>query len=79
MQVTNLESVTQNKAVKRFHELNFTTFATGDSYNDTGMIQEANNACFFRAPDNVLADFPAFKGVNEFSELKEIISALPVR
>jgi phosphoserine/homoserine phosphotransferase len=69
----------KTQAVKRFHDLNFTTFATGDSYNDTGMIQEANNACFFRAPQNVLDDFPAYKGVNEFSELKDIISALPVR
>lgn len=69
----------KTKAVQRFHDLNFTTFATGDSYNDVGMIQEANNACFFRAPDNVLADYPDYKGVNEFAELKEIISALPVR
>lgn len=69
----------KTKAVKRFHDLNFTTFATGDSYNDTGMIQEANHACFFRAPQNVLDDFPAYKGVTEFSELKDIISALPVR
>ncbi len=69
----------KRKAVQHFHQLNFTTFATGDSYNDVGMIEEANNACFFRAPDNVLADYPDYKGVNEFDELKEIISALPVR
>jgi len=66
----------KRKAVQHFHELNFSTFATGDSYNDVGMIQEANHACFFRAPENVLRDYPEYKGVNEFSELKERLSFL---
>lgn len=61
----------KTKAIQAFRQLNFRTFATGDSYNDTGMIQEADHACFFRAPDNVLADFPAFDGLQEFSELQD--------
>jgi phosphoserine/homoserine phosphotransferase len=63
----------KTNAIKRFRELNFETFATGDSYNDTGMIQEADHACFFRAPENVLADYPAFKGYGEFDELKVLL------
>jgi phosphoserine / homoserine phosphotransferase len=66
----------KTKAVHRFKELNFETFATGDSYNDTGMIQAADHACFFRAPKNVLADFPAYKGYTEFAELKTLLSNL---
>jgi hypothetical protein len=37
------------------------------------MIQEADHACFFRAPENVLADYPAFKGYGEFDELKVLL------
>ena len=63
----------KTKAVQHFKELNFQTFATGDSYNDTGMIQAADHGCFFRAPQNVLADYPNFKGYTEFAELKELL------
>lgn len=66
----------KTKAVKAFKDLNFKTFATGDSYNDTGMIQEADHACFFRAPKNVLSDYPDFKGLESFDQLKEEISAI---
>ena len=66
----------KTKAVKAFRELNFKTFATGDSYNDTGIIQEADHACFFRAPQNVLDDFPAFKGLDSFEELREEITKI---
>jgi phosphoserine / homoserine phosphotransferase len=63
----------KTKAVQAFKKLNFSTFACGDSYNDVGMIQEADYSCFFRAPDNVLADYPDYKGVYQFDDLKPII------
>ena len=66
----------KTNAVKRFRELNFETFATGDSYNDTGMIQEADHACFFRAPQNVLDDYPAYKGVESFEDLQLVIEKI---
>lgn len=64
----------KTNAIRRFRELNFETFATGDSYNDTGMIQEADHACFFRAPQNVLDDYPDYEGVETFENLKNVIS-----
>jgi phosphoserine / homoserine phosphotransferase len=63
----------KRKAVQAFKNLNFTTFACGDSYNDVGMIEEADNSCFFRAPENVLKDYPAYKGLYQFDELKSYI------
>ncbi len=63
----------KRKSVHAFKKLNFTTFACGDSYNDVGMIEDADHSCFFRAPDNVLADHPKFKGVYHFDDLKKII------
>jgi phosphoserine/homoserine phosphotransferase len=66
----------KTNAIRRFRELNFATFATGDSYNDVGMIQEADHACFFRAPDRVLVDYPSFKGYRDFFELREVIEQI---
>ncbi len=50
----------KTKSVKALKGLNFFTAAMGDSYNDTGMIQAADVSCFFRSPQSVLDDFPAY-------------------
>jgi len=60
-------------AVEAFKSLNFKVFAAGDSYNDISMLQTADKACLFRAPDTVKAEFLHFKAVEEYRELmKEV-------
>ena len=60
-------------AVEAFKSLNFKVFAAGDSYNDISMLQTADKACLFRAPDSVKTEFPHFKAVEEYRELmKEV-------
>ena len=58
-------------AVTAFKSLNFKVIAAGDSYNDTAMLEEADAGILFRAPDNVVREFPQFPVVREYSELKE--------
>ncbi len=60
----------KREAVKAFHELNFTAYAAGDSYNDTSMLGEADEGILFMAPDNVIAEFPQFPAVNTYEELR---------
>lgn len=63
-------------AVKAFHSLNYRVIAAGDSYNDTSMLSEADAGILFKAPANVIQEFPQFPAVNEYSELrKEFIKA----
>jgi phosphoserine/homoserine phosphotransferase len=57
-------------SVKAFHSLNFKVYAAGDSYNDTTMLGEADAGFLFNAPDNVIVEFPQFKTVNNYEELK---------
>lgn len=57
-------------SVKAFHSLNFKVYAAGDSYNDTTMLAEADAGFLFKAPDNVIAEFPQFPQVNSYDELK---------
>ena len=62
--------------VKAFHELNFRVIAIGDSYNDTTMLREADAGILFRAPKNVIAEFPQFPAVHSYENLKqEVIKA----
>jgi len=64
----------KTKAVKAFQGLNYTVTAIGDSYNDMGMIQQANHGILFRPPDKVRAEFPQFPVAMDYAALKEEIS-----
>jgi phosphoserine/homoserine phosphotransferase len=58
-------------AVEALRALNFRVAAAGDSYNDVHMLRAAHTATFFRAPDGIRSEFPEYKNLTEFSELKE--------
>jgi phosphoserine/homoserine phosphotransferase len=61
----------KRQCVKAFHQLNYRVIASGDSYNDTTMLAEADAGILFRAPDNVIAEFPQFPSVTSYEELKQ--------
>ena len=60
-------------SVKAFHDLRYRIFAAGDSYNDTTMLSEADSGFLFRAPDNVIEEFPQFPVTKEYDELRVFI------
>lgn len=60
-------------AVLAFRQLNFDVVATGDSYNDTTMLAEANRGILFRPSENVREEFPQFPTADTFSDLLEHI------
>jgi len=62
-------------AVKSLHALNFKVVAAGDSYNDTGMLSEADKGILFDAPANVIREFPQFPVTTNYEELKDQIRA----
>src|SRR5882724_4809428 len=53
----------KRKAVAAFKALNYHVIAAGDSYNDTGMLAEANAGFLIHAPEKVKTEFPQFKSV----------------
>lgn len=59
------------QAVAAFRGLKFKVFAAGDSYNDTGMLKEADVGILFRPPDNVAREFPRFPVAREYGELQD--------
>lgn len=58
-------------AVRAFHHLNYRVVAAGDSYNDVAMLAEADAGILFRPPANVVAEFPRFPVVADYSGLRE--------
>lgn len=61
----------KRQAVIGFHSMYYRTIAAGDSYNDTTMLAEANAGILFKAPDNVIAEFPQYPAVHEYEDLKK--------
>lgn len=65
----------KRKVVQALKGLNYEVLAMGDSYNDIGMLKEANKGILFRPPQNVIDEFPQFPVTTTYDELKEIFSS----
>jgi phosphoserine/homoserine phosphotransferase len=63
----------KREAVAAFKRLNYRVIAVGDSFNDTAMLGEADSGFLFHSPDNVRKQFPRFKAVDEYDELRRLI------
>ena len=69
----------KRESVKALHGLNFRVIASGDSYNDTTMLEEADAGILFRAPANVIEEFPQYPAVASYEELKREFCAASER
>ncbi len=66
----------KRRSVEALHDLNYRVIAAGDSYNDTTMLAEADAGFLFRAPANVIAEFPQFPAVTDYGDLLALITGL---
>jgi phosphoserine/homoserine phosphotransferase len=66
----------KRRAVQALHGLNYRVLAAGDSYNDTTMLAEADHGFLFRAPQNVIEQFPQFPALTEYDDLLDRLTAL---
>ena len=55
--------------VKALQSIGFETIASGDSYNDLGMIQASKAGFLFRSTDKIKADHPEIPAYEEYDEL----------
>ena len=60
----------KTKAVAAFQSLNLKVIATGDSYNDTGMLGQAEQGILFCPPDNVIAEFPQYPIALDYDQMR---------
>lgn len=73
------QSDQKTKAVISLQSLNFKVISAGDSYNDTGMLQQADAGILFCPPDNVIKDFPQFPIARDYSEFKNLLSSTKLK
>ena len=55
--------------VKALQFIGFDTIASGDSYNDLGMIQASKAGFLFRSTDKIKADYPEIPAYEEYDGL----------
>ena len=60
----------KTKAVKAFQGLNFQVISAGDSYNDVGMLQQADAGILFNPPASVVDEFPQFPVARNYKNFK---------
>ena len=59
--------------VKALQSCGFATIASGDSYNDLGMIKASKAGFLFKSPDNIKADNPDLPAYETYDELMAAI------
>lgn len=59
--------------VKALQSIGFETIASGDSYNDLGMIQASKAGFLFRSTEKIKADHPELPAYEEFDDLMAAI------
>ena len=55
--------------VKALQSIGFETIASGDSFNDLGMIQAGKAGFLFKSTDKIKADYPDIPAYEEFDDL----------
>lgn len=60
---------TKLTTVKALQSIGFETIASGDSYNDLGMIQASKAGFLFRSTDKIKAEYPHIPAYEAYDEL----------
>ena len=62
-------------SVKALQSIGFETIASGDSYNDLGMIKASKAGFLFKSTDKIKADYPELPAYETYDELLAAIKA----
>ncbi|MCQ2591238.1 MAG: bifunctional phosphoserine phosphatase/homoserine phosphotransferase ThrH [Treponema sp.] len=55
--------------VKALQSIGYDTIASGDSFNDLGMIQASKAGFLFRSTEKIIKEYPQYPAFTEYSEL----------
>ena len=59
--------------VKALQAIGYETIASGDSFNDLGMIQASKAGFLFRSTEKIIKEYPQYPAFTEYSELLDAI------
>ena len=78
-QITGYQMRVENSkytTVKALQSIGYDTIASGDSYNDLGMIQASQAGFLFKSTEQIKADHPQFPAYETYEELLGAIRAI---
>ena len=61
----------KRSAVQAFQGLGYRVIATGDSYNDISMLDQADAGILFRAPEQVKKEYSQYPSVEQYGDLQQ--------
>ena len=61
--------------VKALQSIGYDTIASGDSFNDLGMIQASKAGFLFKSTEQIKRDYPEIPAYEEFDDLLAAIKA----
>lgn len=62
--------------VKALQSIGYDTIASGDSFNDLGMIQASKAGFLFRSTEKIIKEYPQFPAFTEYSELLNAVKKI---
>ena len=62
--------------VKALQSIGFETIASGDSYNDLGMIQASKAGFLFKSTDAIKAEYPDYPQIPAYETYEELLGAI---
>ncbi|MDP3463089.1 MAG: bifunctional phosphoserine phosphatase/homoserine phosphotransferase ThrH [Bacteroidales bacterium] len=63
----------KRRVVEAFQSLTYKVVSIGDSYNDMGMIAQAEKGILYCPPENVVRDYPQYPVTRNYTELEALI------
>lgn len=78
-QITGYQMRVENSkytTVKALQSIGYDTIASGDSYNDLGMIQASQAGFLFKSTEQIIAEYPQFPAYETYEELLGAIRAV---
>ena len=69
----------KQEAVRALQSLNFKVVAAGYSYNDIGMLKQADEGILFDPPKNVISDYPQFPVSTSYADFQKKLEACKIK
>jgi len=66
----------KRKTVQYLQKLNFEVIASGDSYNDLGMLLAANRCSFFNPPTSLTVEYPDIEVARNYDSLYQFVQGI---
>ena len=67
---------TKYTTVRALQSMGYDTIASGDSFNDLGMIQASKAGFLFKSTEQIKADYPDIPAYEEYDDLLAAIKAV---